>query len=197
METRALNVCRSRPLLEYVENLEEDETPVWTREVEYEPGDQLFMTRILLESTAEDLHAASTTFQKLAEGARWSSEARKEPFTPPNCVRGFESVFFKKDFDILPEHRQWDYAIELVPGSEPKLLKVYPLSPVEQKELDSFLEENLHTGQIHPSKFSMAAPVFFIKKKDGSLRLVQDYRALNSIMVKNKYPLPLISKLVS
>ena len=69
METRALNVCWSRPLLEYVENLEEDETPVWTREVEYEPGDQLFMTRILLESTAEDLRAASTTFQKLAEGA--------------------------------------------------------------------------------------------------------------------------------
>jgi len=69
METRALNVCWSRPLLEYAENLEKDETPVWTREVEYEPGDQLFMTRILLESTAEDLRAASTTFQKLAEGA--------------------------------------------------------------------------------------------------------------------------------
>jgi len=68
---------------------------------------------------------------------------------------------------------------------------------VEQKELDSFLEENLHTGQIHPFKFSMAAPVFFIKKKDGSLQLVQDYRTLNSMMVKNKYPLPLISKLVS
>jgi len=69
METRALNVCQSRPLLEYAENLEEDETPIWTREVEYKPGDQLFMTRILLESTAEDLRAASTTFQKLAEGA--------------------------------------------------------------------------------------------------------------------------------
>jgi len=68
---------------------------------------------------------------------------------------------------------------------------------MEQKELDSFLEENLRTGQIHPSKSPMAAPVFFIKKKDGSLRLVQDYRALNSMTVKNKYPLPLISELVS
>jgi len=68
---------------------------------------------------------------------------------------------------------------------------------VEQKELDSFLEENLHTGRIRPSKSPMAAPVFFIKKKDGSLRLVQDYRALNSMTVKNKYPLPLISELVS
>jgi len=77
------------------------------------------------------------------------------------------------------------------------LSKVYPLSLVEQKELDAFLEENLRTGQIRPSKSPMAAPVFFIKKKDGSLWLVQDYCALNSMMVKNKYPLPLISKLMS
>ena len=76
-------------------------------------------------------------------------------------------------------------------------MKVYSLSLVEQKELDSFLEENLHTGRIRPSKSPMAAPVFFIKKKDGLLRLVQDYRALNSMTVKNKYPLPLISELVS
>jgi len=138
-----------------------------------------------------------TTSQKLAEGARRSAEARKEPFILPNCVRGFESVFAKKDFDVLPEHRQWDHAIELIPGAEPKSSKIYPLSPVEQKELDSFLEENLHTGQIHPSKSPMAAPVFFIKKKGGSLRLVQDYRALNSMTVKNKYPLLLISELVS
>jgi len=68
---------------------------------------------------------------------------------------------------------------------------------VEQKELDAFLEENLRTGRIRPSKSPMAAPVFFIKKKDGSLRLVQDYCALNSMTVKNKYPLPLISELVS
>jgi len=106
-------------------------------------------------------------------------------------------VFAKEDFDILPEHRQWDHAIELIPGSEPKSSKVYPLSPVEQKELDSFLEENLHTGRIRLSKSPMAAPVFFIKKKDGSLWLVQDYRALNSMTVKNKYSLPLISELVS
>jgi len=155
------------------------------------------MTRILLEPTVEDLCATSTISQKLAEGARRFVEARREPFIPPNCVRGFESVFAKKDFDILLEHRQWDHAIELIPGSEPKSSKVYPLSPVEQKELDTFLEENLHTRQIHPSKSPMAAPVFFIKKKDGLLRLVQDYRALNSMMVKNKYPLPLISELVS
>jgi len=106
-------------------------------------------------------------------------------------------VFAKEDFDIFPEHRQWDHAIELISGSEPKSSKVYPLSPVEQKELDSFLEENLYTRRIHSSKSPMAAPVFFIKKKDGSLRLVQDYRVLNSMTVKNKYPFLLIFELVS
>jgi len=106
METRALNVCRSGPLPEHAEDSEGDETPVQTREAEYKQGNRLFMTRILSEPTAEDLHAASTTSQKLAEGARRSAEARREPFIPPNCVRGFESVFAKEDFDILPEHRQ-------------------------------------------------------------------------------------------
>jgi len=154
------------------------------------------MTRILPEPAAEDLRATSTISQKLAEGARRASEMRKGLLTLPDCIKGFESVFAKEDFDILPEHRQWDHVIELVPGSEPKSSKVYPLSPVEQKELDSFLEENLRTGQIWPSKSPMAALVFFIKKKDGSLQLVQDYRALNSMTVKNKYLLPLISELV-
>jgi len=196
-EVRAVNVCRSGPPPEYAEDSEEDETPLRICRVEYEQGDRLFVTRILLEPVVEDLRATSTISQKLAEGARRASETRKGLLTLPDCAKGFESVFAKEDFDILPECRQWDHAIELIPGSEPKSSKVYPLSPVEQKELDSFLEENLCTGQIRPSKFPMAVPVFFIKKKDSSLRLVQDYRALNSMTVKNKYPLPLISKLVS
>jgi len=155
------------------------------------------MTRILLESTVEDLHTTSMTSQKLAKGAHRSVEAQKEPFILPDCVRGFKSVFAKEDFNILPEHRQWDHAIKLILGLEPKSSKVYPLSPVEQKKLDFFLEENLCTGRICLSKSPMAAPVFFIKKKDGLLQLVQDYRALNSMTVKNKYPLPLISQLMS
>jgi len=197
MEAQAVNVCRSGPPLEYAEDSEENETSLWICKVEYEQGDRLFMTRILLEPAAEDLCATSTISQKLAEGARRALETRKGLLTLPDCVKGFKSVFAKKDFDILLEHRQWDHTIKLILDSEPKSLKVYPLSPVEQKELDSFLEENLHTRRIRPSKSPMAAPVFFIKKKDGSLWLVQDYRALNSITVKNKYSLPLISKLVS
>ena len=105
-------------------------------------------------------------------------------------------MFTKEDFDILPEYHKWDHTIKLIPRAEPKSSKVYLLSPLEQAELDPFLEENLRTGQIRLSKSPIAAPVFFIKKKNGLLQLVQDYHALNTITIKNRYPLPLIFKLV-
>jgi len=106
METRALNVCRSGPSPEYAEDSEEDEAPIQTCKAEYEPGDQLFMTRILPDATVEDLYATSMTSQKLAEGARRSVEVWKESFILSDCIRGFESVFAKEDFDVLLEHRQ-------------------------------------------------------------------------------------------
>jgi len=86
--------------------------------------------------------------------------------------------------------------VELVPGAEAKGCKIYPLSLSEQVELDAFLKENLDSGRIHPSKSPMAAPVFFVKKKDSQLRLVQDYWRLNDMTIKNKYPLPLIPELI-
>jgi hypothetical protein len=63
--------------------------------------------------------------------------------------------------------------------------------------MDAFIHENLISGRIHPSKSPMASLVFFIKKKDGTFCLVQDYQALNALMIKNRYPLPLISELVN
>ena len=102
----------------------------------------------------------------------------------------------KKSFDVLPEWKVWDHAIELEPGTKPSNCKVYPLSPKEQDELDMFLEENLQRGYIWPSKSLMASPIFFIKK-DRALQLVQDYQALNAMTVKNQYPIPLISELMN
>jgi len=139
----------------------------------------------------------TTTFQRLAEEARHSAETQATATQPPAYVAEFRSMFTKEDFDILLEHCKWDHTIELTPGAEPKSSKVYPLSLLEQAKLDAFLEENLCTERIRPSKSPIAAPVFFIKKKDGSLWLVQDYCVLNAMTVKNRYPFPFISKLVS
>ena len=94
----------------------------------------------------------------------------------PAYLRDFDGVFSKESFDVLPDSKLWDHAIELVPGEKSTACKVYPISPSEQKELNAFIQENLDTGRIWPSKSLMASPVFFIKKKDGALRLVQDYR---------------------
>jgi len=163
----------------------------------WELRDQLFLTCLLPEPDPVDLRAMTTTSQRLAEEARHSTETQAAATLLPAYVAEFRSVFAKEDFDMLPEHRKWDHAIELTSEAEPKSSKVYPLSPLEQVELDTFLEENLRTRQIRPSKSSIAAPVFFIKKKDGSLCLVQDYRVLNAVTVKNRYPLSLISELVS
>ena len=87
----------------------------------------------------------------------------------PKPYQEFKDVFAKKSFDQLPPCKPWDHAIELTPGAEPFSTKGYPMSPIEQKELDAFLEENLKSRHIRTSKSPMASPVFFIKKKDGSL----------------------------
>jgi len=125
------------------------------------------------------------------------SDRTPNPWTMKNIFCGFHSVFSKDSFDELPGTKPWDHAIELTPNATPKSCKVYLLSASEQKELDAFLKENLESGRIRPSKSPMAALVFFVKKKDGKLRLVQDYRALNAMTVKNKYPLPLIPERIA
>ncbi|KNZ81967.1 hypothetical protein J132_09288 [Termitomyces sp. J132] len=86
----------------------------------------------------------------------------------PPYLHAFEDVFSKASFDSLPEHKKWDHAIELLPDSTLSSCKVYLLMPREQEELDTFLQENLDSGCIHPSKSLMASLVFFIKK-DGLL----------------------------
>ena len=76
-------------------------------------------------------------------------------------------------------------------------MKVYPMCPIEQKELNDFLKENLSSDRIHPSKSLMASPVFFMKKKDGKLQFVQDYQKLNAMTVKNTYLLPLVPDIIN
>ncbi|PIL37451.1 hypothetical protein GSI_01145 [Ganoderma sinense ZZ0214-1] len=114
----------------------------------------------------------------------------------PEQYRDFRDVFSQSTFDVLPQHRPYDHVIELLPDAKPYCGKVYPMTLDEQDALDAFLEENLRTGRIRPSKSPWGAPFFFVKKKDGKLRPVQDYRKLNALTKKNKYPLPLMSELL-
>ena len=134
---------------------------------------------------------------QLAEAAKEDTPAAKLKEMLPKPDLGFWDMFSKESFDELPERKQWDHVINLKPESQPFSTKVYPMSPVEQKELNDFLEENLSSGRIRPSKSPMASPVFFVKKKDGRLQFVQDYQKLNAMTVKNTYPLPLVPDIIN
>jgi hypothetical protein len=143
-----------------------DRVSEWLDEIE--PGDQIFMTTVY--NPAEFIRASSTTSQRLSETFAKNSTAPKTFHkSVPLAFHDFEDVFSKVSFDVLPDCKPWDHAIELEADAKASSTKVYPLSLNEQAEPDIFIEENVALGRIRPSKSPMAAPVFFIKKKDKSL----------------------------
>src|ERR1700736_6461478 len=96
----------------------------------------------------------------------------------------------------LPPHREYDMTIDLQPGASPPFQAPRPMSAPMLDELKAQLTKLQDAGFIVPSNAPFGAPILFVKKKDGSLRMCIDYRALNKITIKNKYPLPRIEKLL-
>jgi transposase InsO family protein len=200
--TRCPESCGTKPtgrnpLVEAIpdEKRELRETPKQHIPALFEEGDRTFV--IFVEKGSETIAAGSTVSQQLAEKASEFAPIKSFEDLVPKPYQEFKDVFAKESFDQLPPRKPWDHAIELTPGAQPFSTKVYPMSPNEQKELDIFLEENLKSHRIRPSKSPMASPVFFVKKKDGNLRFVQDYRKLNDITIKNAYPLPLVPDIMN
>ncbi|KAL4020916.1 hypothetical protein IC575_019704 [Cucumis melo] len=109
-------------------------------------------------------------------------------------VRDYPDVF-PEELPGLPPHREVEFAIELEPGTVPISRAPYRMAPAELKELKVQLQELLDKGFIRSSVSPWGAPVLFVKKKDGSMRLCIDYRELNKVTVKNRYPLPRIDDL--
>jgi len=114
----------------------------------------------------------------------------------PRWFHKYLKVFEKKESERMLMRKAWDYAIDLREGFVPKKGKIYPLSKVEREEVQEFMKDQLEKGYIRPLKSPQTSPVFFVSKKDGKKRIVQDYRYLNSWTIKNNYPLPLISDLI-
>src|SRR5204862_703171 len=121
------------------------------------------------------------------------------PETPdiPEEYRDLAEVFSKSKSEELPPHRgSLDHAIPLEKDSKPVFGPIYNLSETELQVLREYIDENLRKRFIHPSTSPFGSPVLFVKKPDSSLRLCMDYRALNRITIKNRYPLPHISGLL-
>ncbi|GKE98297.1 putative reverse transcriptase domain-containing protein, partial [Tanacetum coccineum] len=103
-------------------------------------------------------------------------------------VRDFPKVF-PEDLSGLPPTRQVEFQIDLMPGAAPVARAPYRLATSEMKELSKQLQELSDKGFIKPSSSPWGAPVLFVKKKDGSFQMCIDYRELNKMTVKNRYPL--------
>ena len=169
----------------------------------------------LIELHEQDTHTASITLEDKAinelsiaaqgfsamglaqeEAAKHKDTRTVEQMVPQRYHKWLE-VFSKKAAERFPPLRPYDHAIELKPGFMPRTGKVIHLPPEQQAECDRFIEENLRKGYIRPSKSPNLASLFFIKKKDGSWRAIQDYRPLNAQTIKNGYPMRMTDELVA
>ncbi|GJV21546.1 putative reverse transcriptase domain-containing protein [Tanacetum coccineum] len=131
-----------------------------------------------------------------------SNNGRESRLTIISCskaqeymAKGYFSEVFPEDLPGLPPARPVEFQIDLIPGAAPVARAPYRLAPSEMKELSEQLQELSDKGFIRPSSSPWGAPVLFVKKKDGSFRMCIDYRELNKLTVKNRYPLPRIDDL--
>uniref|UniRef100_A0A8C7ZML9 Gypsy retrotransposon integrase-like protein 1 n=1 Tax=Oryzias sinensis TaxID=183150 RepID=A0A8C7ZML9_9TELE len=111
----------------------------------------------------------------------------------PSCYHDLKTVFSKARAGALPPHRPYDCSIELLKGATLPKGRLFNLSGPEKQAMEKYIHEALASGHIRPSSSPVGAGFFFVQKKDKTLRPCIDFRELNQITVKNKYPLPLIS----
>ena len=130
---------------------------------------------------ADEMSTSNTATTTFSTQASWIANEYADVFSEPSS---------------LPPHREYDMTIELQPGASPPFQAPRPMSAPMLDELKSQLTKLQEAGFIVASNAPFGAPILFVKKKDGSLRMCVDYRALNKITIKNKYPLPRIEELL-
>ncbi|KAF8748849.1 hypothetical protein RHS01_10553 [Rhizoctonia solani] len=150
----------------------------------------LGMTWLTAEAPLIDWQQGLVTFPEQVQIAS-KEEADPDPLADlPPQYHEFAKVFGKEEFKVLPPHREYDISIDLVPDAKLTPGPIYGMTDAESKALKQHIDKELAMGKIRPSTSSAGAPVMFVKKADGSLRLVVDYRKLNDVTHKNIYPLP-------
>ena len=123
------------------------------------------------------------------------TEVEKKPSYILKRYHKYKKLWNKQFGKKLADHILWDYKIELEPEISPKFFPMYKLTETEKQALKEFVRENLRLKRIRPLQSLVSYSVLFVPKKSGQLRLCINYRQLNSITKKDRYPLPLISKI--
>ena len=124
-----------------------------------------------------------------------SSKEKEMQSVRDRMLNKYKDVFPDDLPNQLPPVRHIEHSIDLVPGSTPPSKQPYKMSPKELDELKKMIDDLLSHGFIKPAASPFGAPVLFVKKKDGTMRMCVDYRALNKITIANKYPLPRVDEL--
>ena len=120
----------------------------------------------------------------------------KEELELTNFLNEFQDVFTSDiPREIPPKRGEDDHSIELIPGSSPPNRRPYRVSQAQQEEIMRQVDELREKGMIRPSSSPFCSPVLLVQKKDGTYRMCVDYRALNRITIKNRFPVPRIEDL--
>ncbi|GJW66841.1 putative reverse transcriptase domain-containing protein [Tanacetum coccineum] len=158
-------------------------------------GRESRLTIILCSRAQEYMAKGCQIFLAQTSAKKKEDKSEGKQLKDVPIVRDFSEVF-PEDLPGLPPARPVEFHIDLIPGAAPVARAPYRLAPSEMKELLEQLQELSNKGLIRPSSSPWAAPVLFVKKKDGSFRICIDYRELNKLTVKNRYPLPRIDDLL-
>jgi len=153
------------------------------------PGQGPIIARI----RGENSHLCATTSTELAIKA----QQYVKKVEVPTAYQQFAKIFSEDESKRYLPKRAWDHAIEFK-NDAPEAIdcKVYPMNRIEDEAVQKFLKEELEKGYIRESKSPYVSSFFFVRKKDGKLQPVQDYRKINAITIRNQYPLPLITDLI-
>jgi hypothetical protein len=146
-------------------------------------------------STGKIVSSGGYEAQKSEKDAPLSEEELLKKMVP-QCYHEYQDVFSEGEARTLPPHRPFDLVIETINNEDPPFRKIYNMSQIELEALKNYIDEMLAKGFIRSSSSPAGAPVLFAKKKNGALRLCVDYRALNKISIKDRYPLPLSGDLM-
>ena len=156
------------------------------------------MTEEEKEQIVEELHKECATTASIATKLAQDAKQYTKEVPVPDEYQWHWKVFSEEESHRFPPSRIWDHMIDLKEGAPPKInCKLIPMTPAEDEALRVFLKEQTDKGYIRESKSPYASTFFFIKKKDGKLCPIQDYRKLNEQTIRNRYPLPLIPDLIA
>ncbi len=146
-----------------------------------------------IKESNDDCRVQATTSTELAIKAQQYTKKVEVPAE----YQQFAKVFSEEESKRYPPKRAWDHAIEFKKDTLDAIdCKVYPMNRIEDDAVRKFLQDKLEKGYIRESKSPYASSFFFVRKKDGKMRPVQDYCKINAITIRNQYPLPLIADLI-